>query len=215
MSGGRVELGLGAGWFERGAHGVRHPVPAARRALRPARGAARDHHRAVGDPGRRDVRLRRQALPARRLARRCPSRCSGPARRSSSAARGPKRTPRAGRPVRRRVQPAVRLGRGHRARSSTGSARPASEVGRDPDDAASAPTRWCSACGARRGRGGPPGRRDRPRRRTSCARTGWPARPPRWSTRSAGTPRSGSRAALPPGARPRRPRPPASWSPPR
>ncbi len=49
MSGGRVELGIGAGWFDAGAHGVRHPVPGHGGALRPVRGAARDHHRAVGD----------------------------------------------------------------------------------------------------------------------------------------------------------------------
>ena len=59
MSGGRVELGLGAGWFERGARGLRHPVPAARRALRPARGAARRRHRPVGDAAGRDVLVRR------------------------------------------------------------------------------------------------------------------------------------------------------------
>ena len=47
MSGGRVELGLGAGWYdaEHSAYGV--PVPAPGRALRAARGAVRHPHRAL------------------------------------------------------------------------------------------------------------------------------------------------------------------------
>ena len=40
MSGGRVELGIGAGWFDDEHHAYAHPVPAAGRALRAARGAA-------------------------------------------------------------------------------------------------------------------------------------------------------------------------------
>ena len=71
MSGGRVELGIGAGLVRAGAHDVRHPVPEHGGAVRPVRGAARDHHRAVGDRGR--VHLRRRALPGHRLARACPS----------------------------------------------------------------------------------------------------------------------------------------------
>ena len=76
-----------------GARGVRHPVPRARRALRPPRGAAGRDHRAVVDAGRRAVLLRRPALPRRPTRRRCPSRCRTAACRSSSAAAGPTRTP--------------------------------------------------------------------------------------------------------------------------
>ena len=51
MSGGRVELGIGAGWFakEHAAYGF--AVPRRPRALRHARGPAGDRHRPVGDRG--------------------------------------------------------------------------------------------------------------------------------------------------------------------
>ena len=51
MSGGRVEFGLGAGWFE-AEQGLRDPVPAAGRALRPADRTAAHHHRPVDDARR-------------------------------------------------------------------------------------------------------------------------------------------------------------------
>jgi len=57
MSGGRVELGLGAGWFddEHHAYGIPYPTSAGerRRALRAARGSAGDHLPLLGRPGRR------------------------------------------------------------------------------------------------------------------------------------------------------------------
>ena len=73
MSGGRVEFGIGAGLVRRRARGVRHPVPGHRGAVRPARGAARDHHRPLGAPTG-EVLPRRRALPADGLPA-CPSRC--------------------------------------------------------------------------------------------------------------------------------------------
>ena len=72
-----------------------------RRTIRPADRAVGDHHRAVGNPGRRQLLLRRSALPAGRLPRDCRSRFrpagpAPPACRSSSAATvrsGPRRWP--------------------------------------------------------------------------------------------------------------------------
>ena len=68
------------------AHRVRDTVPQPEGAVRPVRGAARDHHRAVGDPGGADLLLRRQPTTSWRIRPRCPSRRSGRGRRSFSAA---------------------------------------------------------------------------------------------------------------------------------
>ena len=81
MSGGRVELGLGAGWFGARARGLRHPVPGDRRALRPLRGAAGDHHRALGDPRGRDLQPLRRALHPDRLTGAAQARAAPAARR--------------------------------------------------------------------------------------------------------------------------------------
>ena len=141
MSGGRVELGHRRRLVRGRAHRVRHPVPAAGRALRPLRGAARGHHRPVGDAAGGAVRLRRHATTGSWTRRRCPSRCSDRARRSSSAAQGKKRTPRAGRPLRRRVQPAAsppsRTPRGQfdRVRAACAGRRPRPGVDRLAPDA--------------------------------------------------------------------------------
>ena len=89
MSDGRVELGLGAGWFEaeHSAYGI--PFPDAAHAVRPPRGAAGDHHRSVG--ARRRARRTRSTVSTTSSPTRPPfrSRSRPAARRSSSAAREP------------------------------------------------------------------------------------------------------------------------------
>ena len=118
------------------AHGLRHPVPRHPRALRHPRGAAGHHHRAVGDPSRRAVLARRQALHADRLTGAAQDRAEAPA----PGPRGRQGHPSdagAGRRVRRRVQPALRLDRRDHARCSTGRAPPAS-------GSAATPTTWCT-----------------------------------------------------------------------
>ena len=105
MSGGRVELGLGAGWFddEHTAYGI--PFPDAGRAVRPARGAARDRHRPVAHAGRLAVLVRGPALHRRRVAGAAQA---GAARRAADHHRRLRGHPDAppGRPLRQRVQPA-------------------------------------------------------------------------------------------------------------
>ena len=97
---------------------VRHPVPVPRRALRAPRGAARHRQRAVGEPDRREVLVHRPPLRRSRTPRACPSPCSSPPRRSSSAATA--------RPARPASPPATQPSStwpSRRSRSSTSSAR--------------------------------------------------------------------------------------------
>ena len=89
MSGGRVEFGIGAGWFE-----AEHPAYAI---PFPPLGERFDRLTEQLEiitglwttPGRRDVRLRRQRTTPSPTPRRCPSLCSPRIRRSSSAAAAP------------------------------------------------------------------------------------------------------------------------------
>ena len=70
MSGGRVELGIGAGLVRGRARGVRHPVPEDRRAVRPARGGARRSSPGCGArPEGETFSFAGHALPAGRLPR--------------------------------------------------------------------------------------------------------------------------------------------------
>ena len=125
MSGGRIELGLGAGWFEaeHAAYGI--PFPPVARAVRPAGRAAGGDHRAVGRAGwaRRSpstgTTTRSRTRPG------CPSRRSGRTRRSSSA--GPGRTGRPRWPPGTRPSSTCRSPAWRRpARGTAGSARRAS-----------------------------------------------------------------------------------------
>ena len=81
MSGGRVELGLGAGWFD--AEHTAYGIPFPEVGERFARFAEQVEiiHGLLTHPARREIRLRRDALPARPVRPRCPSRCSRRTRR--------------------------------------------------------------------------------------------------------------------------------------
>ena len=106
MSGGRVELGLGAGWYEaeHTAYGV--PFPPLGERFDILYRAAGDHHRAVGHGRRRDVLLLRNALPAVGLARAAEARAAAaPAGDPGRRGRAPHAA--AGGQVRGRVQPGV------------------------------------------------------------------------------------------------------------
>ena len=215
MSGGRVELGLGAGWYEaeHDAYGIPFP-PLGERFERleeqlaiitglwatPA-GEPFDYARA------RHYQLTDSPAPAQAGAAPRPPIIIGGG--------GPKRTPRARRPLRRRVQPAVRLRRRLRGRSATGCAPRARRSGRDPGSHALL-RRAGAVLRRRRGRvrrAAPPPSAASP---TSCATNGAGRHAGRGRRHAcARSASAGADTRLPAGARPRRPRPPATSSRPR
>ena len=191
MSGGRVELGLGCGLVRRRARRVRHPVPVDRRALRDARGAARDRHRPVDHARRRDVRLRRHALPRHRLARAAEAGAAAASADHHRRLRHEAHAALAAR-VRRRVQPAVRAGRRTSARACE-HVRAACETDRDA-------TRRRCATRSRSSRASDATTPSSRRRADAigqepddAARTARPARPPRSSSASGRSPRPAPR----------------------
>ena len=131
MSGGRVELGLGAGWYDAEHTAYAIPFPGLGRALRAARGAAGGDRRALDHAAGRDVQLFAAATTRSPTARRCRSRCSNPTRPSSSAAAAKRRTPRLAATYAQEYN-APFMQPDAAARRTGGSTRRATAIGRDP-----------------------------------------------------------------------------------
>ena len=177
MSGGRVELGLGAGWYEaeHTAYGIPFP-PLGERFERLDEQLAIISGPVV-DAGRGAVHLQRPALPGAGQ--------PGPAQARAAARAADHRRRRwahpdaaSGRPLRSRVQSGLPVPGRHRASSSSGSGARARPTGGIRRHWCCPPPRWCVAGGTTpKWPGGP---RPSGRRSTSSARTGCAARPTRW-----------------------------------
>ena len=166
MSGGRVELGLGTGWYdqEHTAYGI--PFPPLGERFERARGAAGGRHRPVGDAagetfsfdGAHYQVVDSPALPKPVQSPRPPVIVGGCGQEAHAAAR---------RPLRRRVQPAVPAARAPSPTRSQAVRAACDAAGRDP-----ATMTLSAAAGRvlRRGRGRlpPPRRRHRPRTRRAA-----------------------------------------------
>ena len=188
MSGGRVELGHRRRLVRAGAHGVRHPVPGTGERFDRLEEQLAIITGLWATPTGERFSHDGRALPAHRLAGAAQAGAAaapaGADRRHGQAAHAG-----AGGAVRRRVQPAVRRPRTDTARSS--SRVRAGLRGRRPRPRrADLVQRAVLCCRRRRGRGAPAAPRRSAGTSTSCARTASPARRPRSSTRSAGTPSS-------------------------
>ena len=118
ISGGRVELGMGAGWYERDHTGERLPVPRHQGAVRALRRAGRDRRPHVD---RRGLRSPRRALHA--------ARADGAAE-APAAAASASRPRRQGGAARRRARRALRDGVQHARRVARRGARAAAAPGR-------------------------------------------------------------------------------------
>ena len=178
MSGGRVELGLGTGWYEgeHTAYGIPFP-PLGERFERLEEQLA-ILTGTMGDAGRRELLLRRDALPAggqpgpAQAAPATPS-AADPGRRRRQTHAPPRGH------LRRRVQRALSRGGRHagpvrpgaRRLRAPSTATPPASRSRRPRSSVAAPTRpkWPAGPGPSAGRS------------TSCAPTGRRARPTRWS----------------------------------
>ncbi|CAG7654191.1 conserved hypothetical protein [Actinacidiphila bryophytorum] len=141
------------------AHRLRHPLPEGED--RQARRAVGGHHRAVGDPGRQDLRLRRGVLPAQGLARAAQAGAGeGP---GADRRHGRQAHPGTGSALRRRVQRALRLDRGLRRADRAG---PRGGAGGGPGVRQHGLLeRAGGLCRQGRRRSGPAGGGDRPRGR--------------------------------------------------